>query len=127
MRSMLESSMADIKADAADAGQVPCLLQLLAASLEHACMAFASNQELVLCLKDLQVRLTLKKSMGPLTLHCSTCLSRSKPRVSYDGRDSLVTGLHIFSPLYWIYGALPTGFPIGKGVKPRLHWTRCVG
>ncbi len=60
VRSMLESSMADIKADAADAGQVPCLLQLLAASLEHACMAFASNQELVLCLKDLQVCSTLK-------------------------------------------------------------------
>lgn len=47
--------MADIKAAAGDSGQLPGLLQLLAAALEHACMAFASNQELVLCLKDLQV------------------------------------------------------------------------
>ena len=53
-RSLLESSMADIKAAAGDLNQLPGLLQLLAAALEHACMAFASNQELVLCLKDLQ-------------------------------------------------------------------------
>ncbi len=57
VRSMLESSMADIKAATSDAQQLPNLLQLLSVSLEHACMAFASNQELVLCLKDLQVRL----------------------------------------------------------------------
>ena len=54
-RSLLEGSMADMKAAAPDAQQLPSLLQLLCASLEHACMAFASNQALVLCLKDLQV------------------------------------------------------------------------
>lgn len=59
-RSMLESSMADIKAAAAGAEQLLSLLQLLSASLEHACMAFASNQELVLCLKALQVCLALQ-------------------------------------------------------------------
>ena len=47
--------MADIKAAANGSKQLPSLLQLLSAALEHACMAFASNQELVLCLKDLQV------------------------------------------------------------------------
>ena len=55
--------------------------------------------------------------MGPLTLHCSTRLSRSKPRAIYNGRDSLITGLHICSPLYSIYGTLPTGISIVKGVK----------
>ena len=63
---MLESSMADIKAAAADAQQLPSLLQLLAASLEHACVAFASNQELLLCLKDLQVRLAISWQLTSL-------------------------------------------------------------
>ena len=57
VRSLLESSMADIRAASAEAVHLPSLLQLLSASLEHTCMAFASNQELVLCLKDLQVTL----------------------------------------------------------------------
>ena len=56
-RGLLESSMAELRAASADAEQLPSLLQLLSASLEHACMAFATNQELVLCLKDLQVAL----------------------------------------------------------------------
>ena len=53
-RTLLESTMADIKDAASNPQQLTTLLQLLAVSLEHCCMAFASNQELVLCLSDLQ-------------------------------------------------------------------------
>ena len=53
-RTLLEGTMADIKNAASDPQQLTSLLQLLAVSLEHSCMAFASNQELVLCLGDLQ-------------------------------------------------------------------------
>ena len=51
---LLESTMADIKDAASDPEQLTTLLQLQSVSLEHCCMAFASNQELVLCLSDLQ-------------------------------------------------------------------------
>lgn len=74
-RSLLEGSMADIKAAGGDAAQLPSLLQLLSASLEHACMAFASNQELVLCLKDLQVCLSSLQFHCVLHLHQSAYMS----------------------------------------------------
>ena len=56
-RSVIEARLSDIKAWAAGQGSdTKALLQLLAAGLENACMAFGSNQELVLCYTDLWVR-----------------------------------------------------------------------
>ncbi len=51
-RGVVEANIATVKA-AADT--LPAAMRALAASTHNACLAFGSNHELVLCLKDLQV------------------------------------------------------------------------
>ena len=72
-RTLLESTMADIKNATSNPEQLTTLLQLLAVSLEHCCMAFASNQELVLCLSDLQACLCRPCIRTMLTTAGYTC------------------------------------------------------
>ena len=55
-RTLIETSIADVKRWAGEQGDLRGLLALLAAALENACLALGSNQELVLCYKDLWVR-----------------------------------------------------------------------
>lgn len=55
-RALVEANMDSLKRWAADsASNLPGLTRILAACLHNACLAFGSNQELVLCLKDLEV------------------------------------------------------------------------
>lgn len=51
-RGVAEANIATVKAVA---DTLPAALRALAASTHNACLAFGSNYELVLCLKDLQV------------------------------------------------------------------------
>ena len=55
-RSLVEARIADVKRWAGERSDVRAMLALLAAALENACLALGSNQELVLCYKDLWVR-----------------------------------------------------------------------
>lgn len=58
------------------AGAAPVALRALAASVHNACLALGSNQELVLCLKDLQARILSSLQVPVWWLSPDDCLQR---------------------------------------------------
>jgi hypothetical protein len=55
MRGLVESRMAELREAAGDPRRLPLLLRVLGVCVEGVCASLGSNQELLLCLKDVRV------------------------------------------------------------------------